>query len=37
MPATERDEWCADVVNAFCDRFEFANSLKALRSRGGDE
>lgn len=33
----EKSEWCGAVVKAFCDRFEFANSLKSMRTSGGDE
>lgn len=30
-------EWCDEVVEAFCDRFEFASQLKDLRMKGTDE
>jgi hypothetical protein len=30
-------EWCASVVEAFCDRFEFANRLRDLRRKESDE
>lgn len=30
-------EWCADVVGAFCDRFEFASKLKNIRTKGAEE
>jgi len=35
--AEEKTEWCGAVVNAFCERFEFASSLKVMRTSGGDE
>lgn len=30
-------EWCDDVVGAFCDRFRFADQLRELRTKAGDE
>jgi hypothetical protein len=30
-------EWCSQVTSTFCDRFEFANRLKDLRNKAGDE
>lgn len=30
-------EWVNEVVNAFCDRFEFATKLAALKSKGYEE
>jgi len=33
----QRSDWCNLVVASFCDRFEFANSLKSLRNRVADE
>lgn len=30
----DQAEWCAQVVAAFCDRFEFANKLRELRNGG---
>lgn len=33
----EKREWCGAVVKAFCDRFEFASSLKSMRTNGGEE
>lgn len=33
----ERSEWCSQVVATFCDRFQFANSLKGLRNMEVDE
>ncbi|MBT9488616.1 MAG: hypothetical protein IV093_13995 [Rubrivivax sp.] len=40
-PDEEREElqreWCNDVVEAFCNRFEFASQLRELRTKGMDE
>lgn len=33
----QKSDWCSKVTAAFCDRFEFANKLKDLRNKGGDE
>lgn len=33
----EKDDWCARVVAAFCDRFEFAAQLSDVRKKGSDE
>ncbi len=33
----EQSKWCAQVVNAFCDRFEFVSQLRDLRAKGLDE
>jgi hypothetical protein len=30
-------EWCNKVVGAFCDRFRFADQLRELRTKAGDE
>jgi hypothetical protein len=30
-------EWCNEVVGAFCDRFRFADQLRELRTKTGDE
>lgn len=30
-------EWCNSVVEAFCERFEFASQLRELRTKGADE
>ncbi|RYG39068.1 MAG: hypothetical protein EON93_00815 [Burkholderiales bacterium] len=35
--AEEQTNWCNEVVDAFCDRFEFASQLRDLRSKGTDE
>lgn len=33
----EQSKWCAQVVNAFCDRFEFVSQLRDLRAKGLEE
>lgn len=33
----KQKEWCNDVVGAFCDRFRFADQLRELRMKAGDE
>lgn len=32
-----QEEWCHEVVHAFCDRFQFASELKLLRAKGTEE
>jgi hypothetical protein len=32
-----QSEWCNKVVGAFCDRFHFADQLRELRTKGGEE
>lgn len=31
------DDWCSEVVHAFCDRFEFAAQLQEFRAKREDE
>lgn len=31
------EEWCSEVVQAFCDRFEFATQLQELRAKREEE
>lgn len=33
----QKVSWCNEVVNAFCDRFEFAAQLRDLRTKGSEE
>jgi hypothetical protein len=36
--SSERNkEWCEDVVNAFCNRWNFADTLRNVRLKGGEE
>ncbi len=30
-------EWCAEVVDAFCNRWNFADTLREVRLKGGEE
>lgn len=32
-----QSEWCDEVVGTFCDRFRFADQLRELRTKTGDE
>lgn len=32
-----QDDWCTDVVNAFCDRFQFVALLSEARAKGVEE
>lgn len=32
-----QDEWCASVVDAFCERFQFVALLSEARAKGGEE
>lgn len=33
----KRDEWCIEVVNAFCDKWNFAEKLREVRMKGTEE
>jgi hypothetical protein len=35
--AEDQLSWCNDVVDAFCNRFEFASQLRELRMKGAEE